>query len=160
MRKFTLVLLSMTLIGFGADSTMGQTGPSQPIYATPEELAWKDAPSIAPGAKIVVLEGDMTKPAHFTARIMVPAGVDIAPHTHPTTERVTVISGTLHFAHGAKFDRSKTKAFPAGSLLVMPTGMPMYAFCEKEIVIQLNGVGPWGIFYLNPEDDPQKQTLD
>ena len=109
------------------------------------------------GAKIVVIEGDMSKAEHFTARIMVPAGVDIPPHTHPTTERVTVISGTMHFAHGATFDRAKAKAYPVGSLLVMPTGMPMYAFCEEETVIQLNGVGPWGIFYLNPEDDPRNK---
>ena len=158
MQTFTLVSFAVPLlIGFGAGSTMGQTGPSEPIYATPEELTWKDAPSIGPGAMIVVLEGNMKKPEHFTARIKVPAGLDIPPHTHPTTERVTVISGTIHFAHGAKFDRSKTKAFPAGSLLVMPTGMPMYAFCKEETVIQPNGVGPWGIFYLNPEDDPLKQ---
>ena len=72
----------------------------------------------------------------------------------------TETAGNFAPKYAAKFDRSKTKAFPAGSLLVMPTGMPMYAFCEKETVIQLNGVGPWGIFYLNPEDDPQKQKID
>ena len=31
---------------------------------------------------------------------------------------------------------------------------------EEETVIQLNGVGPWGIFYLNPEDDPQRPASE
>lgn len=158
MSRYRLISLAVLLsASFAAQSAVGQTGPAQPIFATPGELVWKDAPSIGPGAKIVVIEGDMSKPQHFTARIMIPAGVNIPPHTHPTTERVTVISGTIHFAHGASFERSKTSAFPTGSLLVMPTGMPMYAFCDEETVIQLNGVGPWGIFYINPEDDPRKQ---
>jgi hypothetical protein len=33
----------------------------------------------------------------------------------------------------------------------------MFGFTKEETVIQLNGVGPWGLHYLNPADDPRKQ---
>jgi hypothetical protein len=29
---------------------------------------------------------------------------------------------------------------------------------EEEAVVQLNGVGPWEIKYVNPADDPRKKT--
>ena len=28
---------------------------------------------------------------------------------------------------------------------------------KEEVVVQLNGVGPWGVTYVNPSDDPRKQ---
>ena len=162
MSRFFIALLPFALLiaSAGTRDSWAKTGPLEPIYVSPADVVWKDAPSVGPGAKIVVLEGDMAKAEPFTARISVPAGLEIAPHTHPTTERVTIISGTLHLGHGAKLDRSKTMAFPAGSFIVMPPGMPMFAFCEEETVIQLNGVGPWGIFYLNPEDDPLRPASE
>ena len=162
MSRFFIALLPSALLiaSVGTRDSWAKTGPLEPIYVSPADVVWKAAPSAGPGAKIVVLEGDMAKAEPFTARISVPAGLEIAPHTHPTTERVTIISGTLHLGHGAKLDRSKTMAFPAGSFIVMPPGMPMFAFCEEATVIQLNGVGPWGIFYLNPEDDPLRPASE
>jgi hypothetical protein len=32
-----------------------------------------------------------------------------------------------------------------------------FAFTKADTVIQLHGMGPWGITYLNPADDPRKQ---
>ena len=162
MSRFFIALLPFALLiaSVGTRDSWAKTGPLEPIYVSPADVVWKDAPSAGPGAKIVVLEGDMAKAEPFTARISVPAGLEIAPHTHPTTARVPIISWTLHLGHGAKRDRSKTMAFPAGSFIVMPPGMPMFAFCEEETVIQLNGVGPWGIFYLNPEDDPLRPASE
>jgi hypothetical protein len=34
----------------------------------------------------------------------------------------------------------------------------MFAFTkDEETVVQLNGIGPWGIEYLNPDEDPRKK---
>lgn len=33
----------------------------------------------------------------------------------------------------------------------------MFGYTEEQTVIQVHGTGPWGIQYLNPEDDPRKQ---
>lgn len=34
-------------------------------------------------------------------------------------------------------------------------GAPMFGYTEEETVIQMHGTGPWGIEYINPEDDPR-----
>jgi hypothetical protein len=91
----------------------------------------------------------------FTFRLKLPANYRIDPHVHPAYERVTVLSGTLHFAHGEAFDRAKTTALPAGGVAIMPPGAPMFGYTEEETIIQLHGEGPWGIKYLNPEHDPR-----
>jgi hypothetical protein len=36
-------------------------------------------------------------------------------------------------------------------------GMTHYAFFPEETVIQLHGIGPQGITYVNPADDPRKK---
>jgi hypothetical protein len=36
--------------------------------------------------------------------------------------------------------------------------MPMFAFTkDKDTIIQIHGMGPWGIDYLNPGDAPTKK---
>lgn len=126
------------------------------IMLNASDLKWGDIASMAPGAKMAVIEGDLSEEAPFTFRLKLPANYEIDPHVHPEYERVTVLSGTLHFAHGEEFDRDKTQALKAGGVAIMPPGAPMFGYTEEETVIQLHGNGPWGIEYLNPEDDPRK----
>jgi hypothetical protein len=33
----------------------------------------------------------------------------------------------------------------------------MFGFAKDETIIQVNAEGPWGINYVNPDDDPRKQ---
>lgn len=127
------------------------------ISIVPDEIKWVDA-SFGPGAKIAVLEGDLTQAAPFTMRLKVPPNFKIHTHTHPVHERVTVISGTFYLGIGEDFDTAKAKAYPAGSVTMMPPGMPMFAYTtDEETVLQLHGTGPWGIDYLHPEEDPRKK---
>jgi quercetin dioxygenase-like cupin family protein len=90
-------------------------------------------------------------------RLKFPAGYKIAPHTHPAIEHVTVLSGTFHIAAGDEFDQTKGKRLRVGSFVVMPTGMPHFAWASEETIIQLHSVGPWGVTYVNPDDDPRKR---
>jgi hypothetical protein len=39
----------------------------------------------------------------------------------------------------------------------MPAGTPMFGPTKEETVIQLQGIGPWGLNYVNPNDDPRKK---
>jgi len=126
------------------------------LLLTPDQLEWSDIASMAPGAKIAVIEGDLSEAEPFTFRLKLPAGYRIDPHFHPAYERVTVISGKLHFAHGEEFDRAQTTALPAGGVAIMPPGEPMFGYAEEETVMQLHGQGPWGIEYVNPEHDPRQ----
>lgn len=123
----------------------------------PGEIEWQDAPAVSPGAKVAFLEGGPTEPAPFTMRIRLPADSWIGLHVHPTTERVTVLSGTFHLGIGASFDRAGARALGAGSVAIMPPGMPMFAFTEEETEIQIHGIGPWGIRYLEPDAPSPRQ---
>lgn len=121
------------------------------------ELEWGPIKSMAPGARIAIIEGDLSKEAPFTFRLSLPADYRIDPHIHPAFERVTVLSGTLHFANGETFDRDAATALPAGGVAIMAPGDPMFGYTEEETVIQLHGEGPWGIEYIDPADDPRGQ---
>ena len=35
--------------------------------------------------------------------------------------------------------------------------MPHYAWAEVESIVQINGVGPFDVIYVDPKDDPRKQ---
>jgi quercetin dioxygenase-like cupin family protein len=82
----------------------------------PGDVVWTDGPAALPaGAKRAVLEGDPGKEGFYTQRFKFPDGYKIAPHTHPQTEHVTVISGTFNIGMGEKFDPSAGQAMAAGS---------------------------------------------
>jgi quercetin dioxygenase-like cupin family protein len=122
----------------------------------PTTIEWRDGPAaLPPAAKMALLEGDPTKEGPFVVRFQFPDGYHIAPHTHPKTERVTVISGTVYLAAGEALDRNSAKTLPAGSFGFWPAGMKHTAWFEGETVIQLHGIGAWQINYVNPADDPR-----
>ena len=122
----------------------------------PDDQKWQDGPpSLPPGAKFAVLEGDPAKPGPFVFRVKVPDGYKIPPHTHPKPERVTVISGTFNLGMGDTFDATKTEALPAGTYGTWPPGMKHFVWAKGETVVQFHGDGPWTITYLDPTDDPR-----
>jgi quercetin dioxygenase-like cupin family protein len=125
---------------------------------TPDALKWQDGPpSLPKGAKIAVLEGDPSKEGPFVFRVKAPDGYRIPPHTHPKTERVTVISGQFHIGMGDKFDGKALKPMPAGTYGFWEAGMKHFVQAQGETVAQFHGMGPWSIQYVNPADDPRNQ---
>jgi quercetin dioxygenase-like cupin family protein len=127
------------------------------LMVTPADLQWADQPALPPGAKFVILEGSLSEAAPFIFRVKFPAGYQVPAHWHPVTERITVISGTLHLGAGETFDPAKTTALPAGSVSVMEAKMNHFAWTKEETIVQVHGVGPWGFTYVNPADDPRKK---
>jgi quercetin dioxygenase-like cupin family protein len=103
-----------------------------------------------------LVSGDPTKAGPFVIRLKVPAGYKIAPHWHPTDENVTVISGTFAIGMGEKFDETKMKTLPAGGYAQMPAEMRHYAMAKTATVVQVHGVGPFVLNYVNPADNPAK----
>lgn len=115
-----------------------------------KDIKWQDAPGIGPGAKTAVIDGDPKGSGPFVMRLKLPPKTTIGAHTHPTTESVTVLSGTLYFAAGDKLEPAAAKAFGPGSYFSIGAGKPMLAFSKDgEVVMQLNANGPWGITYLD-----------
>ena len=152
-RILMVVLTAGLMAGFFA-----QAQESEHILLTPDEINWVDGPpSLPPGAKMALIEGDLKKPEPITFRLKFPANYKLAPHTHPAIEHVSVISGTLYLGPGDKPDPAKAKPLTAGSFAVFPSGHTMFGWTKEETVVQVHGVGPWGIDYVNPEDDPRKE---
>ena len=151
--------VSAVLLGLALANAQHETAKPTADHAIhlPTQIKWEDGPpSLPPGAKFAVLEGDPAKDGFFTMRIRVPDGYKIPPHTHPKVEHVTVISGTFNFGMGEKFDQGATKEMPAGTFGFWPAGMKHFAWARGETVVQLHGIGPWSIEYLDPADDPRK----
>lgn len=158
MKPLKNVVIPLALLSAALMASAAWAEEAALISATPDELEWTAAPSVGPGAMIAVIEGDLKAAEPYTFRLKVPANSTIGVHTHPVAERVTVLSGTFYFATGDKADPAMTKAYQAGDILIIPAGMPMYAATkDQEVVVQLHGVGPWGINYPDPADDPRNQ---
>ena len=129
------------------------------ILMTAADISWVDAPPVLPvGAKIAVLEGDPSKPGPFTLRLQFPANYKIAPHSHPADEHVTVISGSFARGMGDVFDESKLEELGPGGFAMMQTGANHFAWSKDGAVVQLHGIGPWGLTYVNAADDPRNAT--
>jgi quercetin dioxygenase-like cupin family protein len=154
-----LVVASSILAATGAiSSAVAQASGEQRMY-TPQEIKWSAAPPSLPiGAEVAVLYGDPSKEALFAMRIKVPKGYRIAPHSHPKPEVTTVLSGTARLGMGESADATKAHVFPAGSFWVNPPGMVHYFSADEDTVVQVNSIGPWGITYVNAEDDPRRKT--
>jgi uncharacterized RmlC-like cupin family protein len=114
-------------------------------------------PSLPPGAKITVIEGPLGESVPFTMRLKLPANYQIPTHYHGAIEHITVISGTFNLGMGDRLDRAATRPLPAGSAAIMPVGMRHFAWTGEETVVQVHGVGPWTLTYVNPADDPRKK---
>ena len=158
-----LPVLSLLLVAVNAAA--GQVGgekastTSTAVVALPGELKWSPAPAILPaGARLAVIEGDPGKPGEFTMRLWMPANYRIPPHFHPATEHVTVVQGTFFVGMGEKFDTRHGQRLPVGSFGALPAGMRHFAWTEGETIIQLHGVGPWSLSYVNPADDPTRKS--
>ena len=122
------------------------------------EIKWIEGPpSLPKGAQIAVLEGDLSKEEPFVFRVKLPDGYRVAPHIHSKPERVTIISGTLNFGMGDKFDMTEGKKMPAGTYGTWPPGMKHFGWTTGETILQLHGIGPWTIQYVNAADDPRNQ---
>lgn len=126
---------------------------------SPEEIEWGPAPAVLPpGAEAAVLYGDPSKEGLFALRLKLPEGYAIPPHTHPVDEVVTVVSGTFRLGMGETADQGQARALPAGSFFALAPDMAHYVFIDEETVVQISTVGPWGLTYVNPEDDPRPKS--
>jgi quercetin dioxygenase-like cupin family protein len=124
---------------------------------TPAELAWKPAgAAFPPGSEVAALYGDPSKPGPFALRVRAPKGYRLAPHTHPGPELVTVLSGALRIGVGGRVDPAAEQVVRTGGFSAMPPGLAHWVAVEEDVVLQIGGDGPWGIDYLDPEDDPRR----
>lgn len=157
------VAVHLVALLLGGAATFGPAAPSQAegmhhTMVRGDAVQWGPAPpSLPPGAQAAALLGSPAKEGPFVLRLKLPAGFTIPPHRHSKDEFVTVIQGGFAVASGEKLIPASLKALPAASFVHLPAGMPHYARAEGETVVQINGVGPFDVVYLDPKDDPRKK---
>lgn len=128
------------------------------IALAPEDLEWKPAPPLLPpGARGALLEGDPVLEGPFTIRLELPAGYQLPPHTHPGIERVTVLSGRFGIGVGETWDGERMRFAGPGGFFAMASGVAHFAMATEDTIVQIHSVGPWGLTYVNPADDPRGQ---
>jgi hypothetical protein len=124
------------------------------VMVNTTDMKWMAAPPIfPPGARMAVIQGDPNG-ATYTVRLKAGDGYRIPAHWHPKAENVTVISGTFHVGLGDKLDESKGTMITPGGFASMPAHVHHYAWFTGETEVQVHGIGPFQLTYVNPADTP------
>jgi quercetin dioxygenase-like cupin family protein len=126
---------------------------------TPDALTWRDHPNIPKGGQVTILIGDPTKTGEVVVqRLKLPPNYHVPPHIHPFTEYGTVISGSFGAGVGEKLETTGELLKP-GSFWMHPAKHPHYGWTGDEgAIVQIHFIGPGGIEYVNPADDPRKKN--
>jgi quercetin dioxygenase-like cupin family protein len=137
--------------------------PHQPDEANfrailPEQIEWKAFPAFPAGARLAVLIGDPSQAGPYVVRVKVPGGVKLMPHKHPEDRIYTVMSGVFYIGLGEHFDGDKVRAYPPGCVVVLPGDTPHFHWAKSgEYVTQVTAIGPLGLDYIDPKEDPRNQ---
>lgn len=122
----------------------------------PEDIEWKPFPAFPSSARLAVVVGEPSEKGLYTVRVKVPHGVKLMPHRHPEDRVYTVISGIFYIGLGDRFDTGKLQAYPPGAVVVLPGNTSHFHWAKSgEYVTQVSGMGPLGIDYVSPDDDPR-----
>lgn len=145
--RITALLLVLCAVGLPG-SVHAQSAETGGVLMLPEDIQFKGP--LAGPPQTAVLYGDPKKAGVFVTRVKFSAGWKDAPHWHPDELRtVAVLSGTLYFARGDKWDESKVKAYPAGTFYSEPAKAPHFTWAKDgDVIIQITGIGPSGKTFI------------
>jgi|SRR5580765_76494 len=139
-----LIVIVLSVIVAGAARVTAQQPTNRPggvVVVKAAEIKWEDYPG-RPGVKLAVIEGDLSKPGPFLMRVKFPAGFKLAPHTHPSLEHTTILSGGMRLGYGTNPDGPAELMSP-GTVIITPANTPHFATMPTETIVQTHGVGPW-----------------
>ena len=130
---------------------------THPTVVTRSDVKWRP---LRPGAEIAVVSGNPDAVGEpFVMRMRYTGTVRVPPHWHPTDEHITVLSGTFMLGMGVQFDESAATELSAGAYAFAPAKMPHFAWSKGETVVQVHGIGPFAINYVNPADSPATRSF-
>jgi quercetin dioxygenase-like cupin family protein len=146
MHKLMFLALPLLLAGSAAQAK-----------AKPADLKWGPAPDALPsGAEMAVVSGDPGKKGMFVVQLKMPADYAVPAHWHPTNETVKVLSGKLHYGMTDKV-MAKAKTLTVGHAVTMKAKMHHWVHAPTSAMVQVSGMGPFQITYVDPKDDPRKK---
>ena len=154
--RLTLLALASSLVLI-AEAAAQDTGKT-PVVMRPADIVWQPVPpALEPGAEAAVLAGDPTQPGLVTIRVRIPDKYRIAPHTHPVTEYVTVLSGRLCFAFVGETQPEQDMCIGPGTFLATPANIGHSVWASGPVEYQFSALGPFEMAYLDPADDPRQR---
>jgi quercetin dioxygenase-like cupin family protein len=133
-----------------------QPGESRFKAILPSDVAWQPFEAFPAGVLLATLVGHPSEPGPYVIRVKVPADGKLMPHQHPEDRVYTVISGVFYIGRGERFDGDQVTAYPPGSVIVLPGDTPHFHWAKSgEYVTQVTAIGPLGLEYIDPKDDPR-----
>jgi quercetin dioxygenase-like cupin family protein len=132
--------------------------PGEEVFRSvlPEDIDWKPFAAFPPSVRLAVIVGQPSEAGPYTIRVRAPRGVKLMPHRHPEDRVYTVISGVFYIGVGDQFDSDKLQAYPPGSVIVLPGNTWHFHWAKSsEYVTQVTAIGPLGLEYNSPKDDPR-----
>ena len=140
-----------------AQATKAPAKAAAATHAAPsDEPKWGPAPAVfPPGAQMAVMAGDPHGTGEFTVRLRMPNGYRIMPHTHPTDEHITVISGNFMVGMGSSFDEKATMKLHSGGFVTAPAHHAHFAMAQGTTIVQVHAMGPFALNYVNAADMPK-----
>jgi hypothetical protein len=149
------LLLSALTLGL-VINTAPVFAQSQHIVVPADKVQYGPAPAILPaGAQLAVLEGNPAEEGAIVLRLKMPANYKIPAHWHSMDERVTVLSGNFHVGMGDKLTTQGSQTLAPGGFVSLPAKMHHFAWTSSPTVVQINLEGPFDLFYVDPNDNPQ-----
>ena len=122
------------------------------------QLKWMDGPpSLPSGVQMAVVSGNPGKKGMFTIQLKMPADYAVPPHSHPTNEVVKVVSGKLHYGMSGKMNMADAKTLTVGHTVTMKAKMNHWVHAPAPATVQVSGMGPFQITYVDPKDNPEKK---
>src|SRR5437660_2203867 len=143
--QLTLLLSAVASIALLGAGLVPANAAGTPAVIQPEALTWAPFTGLPPGSRIAVLQGDIAKAGPFTVRLELPAGYEIATHSHPTDEVVTVVSGKLRMAFGEKADASGAQTLGPGAFMILPADAYHHLWADALTVVEIHSTGPFGV---------------
>lgn len=155
----SLSFIIMTCIGaslaYADHDAQGNYTP--PVVITPDKINWSTFNAFPPGAKAAFLTGDPRKPGYFALRVKIPPNYKVPPNWQTVEIFVTVLSGSYSIGVGNNFNPKNGKTLPSTGSVVIPADSHLYFWSKKGAILEIHGVGPWDIHYVNPADDPRNR---
>jgi quercetin dioxygenase-like cupin family protein len=122
----------------------------------PEDIDWKPFAAFPASVRLAVLVGDPSQPGPYVTRVKAARDAKLMPHRHPEDRIYTVMSGVFYIGRGEAFDGDKVIAYPPGTVVILPGDTWHFHWAKSgEYVTQITAIGPLGMEYHNPSDDPR-----
>jgi hypothetical protein len=150
MRTFCVMVSAIALLTVGAYSQEKKEGDTAHKIVHYGDLKWTP---IMKGCDLAPVSGDFNaEGAPFVLRIRCADGVKVPAHWHPTDENVTVLKGTFLVGMGETFDETKLETMNFGNFTFIPKEMRHFALNKGETIIQVHGLGPFKVNWVNPAE--------